>query len=63
MHVLGSQDGIVGQVSKVDAGENLDAEIGSNASDLNRGAIFGLGCDCWVKSMGIFFVVYGKDLL
>ena len=53
----------MGQVSKVDAGENLDAEIGSNASDLNRGAIFGLGCDCWVKSMGIFFVVYGKDLL
>lgn len=53
----------MGQVSKVDAGENLDAEIGSDASNLNRGTVLGLGCDCWVKSGGSFFVGHEGYLL
>lgn len=50
----------MGQVSKVDAGENLDAEIGSDASDLNRGTVLGLGCDGGTKRGGSFLVVMGK---
>ena len=46
---------MVGQVSKVDAGENLDAEIGSDASNLNRGTVLGLGCDDGTKRGGSFF--------
>ena len=45
----------MGQVSKVDAGENLDAEIGSDASNLNRGTVLGLGCDGGTKRGGSFF--------
>ena len=53
----------MGQVSKVDAGENLDAEIGSDASNLNRGTVLGLGCDGGTKRGGSFFVVHGEYLL
>ena len=53
----------MGQVSKVDAGENLDAEIGSDASNLNRGTVLGLGCDGGTKRGGSFFGGHGKDLL
>lgn len=44
----------MGQVSKVDAGENLDAEIGSDASNLNRGTVLGLGCDGGTKEGEVF---------
>ena len=50
----------MGQVSKVDAGENLDAEIGSDASNLNRGTVLGLGCDGGTKEGEVFSVVMGK---
>ena len=53
----------MGQVSKVDAGKNLDAEIGSDASNLNRGAIFGLGCDGGTKRGESFFVGHEGYLL
>ena len=53
----------MGQVSKVDTGENLDAEIGSDASNLNRGTVLGLGCDGGVKRGGSFFVVHEGYLL
>ena len=53
----------MGQVSKVDAGENLDAEIGSDASNLNRGTVLGLGCDGGTKRGGSSFVGHEGYLL
>ncbi len=52
---------IVGQVSKVDAGKNLDAEIGSDASNLNRGTVLGLRAVMVGQKEGeVFSVVMGK---
>jgi len=49
--------------AKLTPGENLDAEIGSDASNLNRGTVLGLGCDGGTKRGGSFFGGHGKDLL